>query len=68
MLEKSDVKTGHLTFKGGGAGWSLTKICVAKGEVVLFEEISSKPSASCSFFCLGQVVKNKCKGIISKAQ
>ena len=68
VLEKSDVKTGHLTVKGGWAGWTLTKICVAKGEVVLFEEISSKPSASCSFFCLGPVVKNKCKGIISKAQ
>lgn len=50
MLEKSDVKAGHLTFKGGWAGWILAKICVAKGEVVLFEEISSKPSASCSLF------------------
>lgn len=69
VLEKSDVKTGHLTFKGrlGRVDFN-ENLCCKRGSIVLFEEISSKPSASCSFFFLGPVVKNKCKGIISKAQ
>lgn len=67
VLEKSDVKTGHLTFKGGWAGWILTKICVAKGEVVYLKKYHQNPVLHV-VFCLGPVVKNQCKGIISKAQ